>query len=321
MHKIVFLDRATLAPQIRLRRPGFAHEFVEHAHTRPDEVVERLAGATIAITNKVPLGADVIAQLPALRLVAVAATGTDCVDKAACRARGIAISNIRGYAVNTVPEHTLALILALRRNLVAYRDDVIAGEWQRAGQFCFFNHPIHDLAATRLGIIGRGVLGRRVAELARAFGMEAVFAGRKGVSAPGEGYTAWDEVLATSDIVTLHCPLTPETRGLLGLPEFRAMKRRPLIINTARGGLVVEADLVRALDEGWISGAGFDVTDGEPPAPDSALMRIAKRPNVILTPHVAWASDEAQQALADQLIDNIEHFAAGRPSNLVKGGY
>ncbi|PWC41902.1 D-2-hydroxyacid dehydrogenase [Azospirillum sp. TSO22-1] len=321
MHKIVFLDRATIAPQIRLRRPGFAHELIEHGQTRPEQVVERLSDASIAIVNKVRLSAEVLERLPDLRLIAVAATGTDCVDKEYCRRRGIAVSNIRGYAVNTVPEHTFALILALRRSIVAYRQDVLAGEWQKAGQFCFFNHPIHDLQGARLGIIGEGVLGQRVAELARAFGMVPLFAAHKGRSGLGPPYTPWDEVLATSDVITLHSPLTPETRGMIGLSEFRRMAKRPLIVNTARGGLVVEEDLVTALDEGLISGAGFDVTEAEPPAPDSPLMRIAGRPNVIVTPHVAWASDEAQQALADQLIGNIENFVSGAPSNLVHGAY
>ena len=321
MHKIVFLDRATIAPQIRLRTPAFAHELVVHDHTQPQQVVERLAGASIAIVNKVPLTAAALEQLPELRLIAVAATGTDCIDKAYCQQRGIAVSNIRGYALNTVPEHTFALMLALRRNVVAYRDDVLAGEWQRSGQFCFFNHAIHDLGGARLGIIGEGVLGQRVAEIARAFGMVPLFAAHKGRSGLGPLYTPWDEVLATSDIITLHSPLTPQTRGMIAMPEFRAMARRPLIINTARGGLVDEEALVQALDEGLIAGAGFDVAAGEPPAADSPMMRIAARPNVILTPHVAWASDEAQQALADQLFDNIDNFVAGTPSNLVEGAY
>ena len=166
MEKIVFLDRATLAPQIRLSRPAFEHELIEYDQTSADQVAARLSGATIAITNKVPLTAEVIAQLPSLKLVAVAATGTDCIDKAACERHGIRVSNIRGYAVNTVPEHTFALMLALRRNLVAYRDDVLNGEWQKSGQFCFFNHAIHDLGGMTLGIIGEGVLGQRVAEIA-----------------------------------------------------------------------------------------------------------------------------------------------------------
>lgn len=182
MHKIVFLDRATLAPQISLRQPAFAHEWAEYDRTDSDEVLARLAGASIAITNKVALGADILAQLPDLRLIAVAATGTDCVDKNFCQQHGIAVSNIRGYAINTVPEHTFALILALRRNIVAYRDDVLAGEWQKSGQFCFFNHPIRDLAGARLGIFGKGVLGERVAAIARSFGMVPLFAARKSLS-------------------------------------------------------------------------------------------------------------------------------------------
>lgn len=318
MDRIVFLDRATLAPHIRLRAPAFPHELISHERTAPNEVVPRLRGATVAVVNKVRLTADAIARLPDLRLIAVAATGTDCVDKAACAAHGVDISNIRGYALNTVPEHTFALILALRRNVVAYRHDVIAGAWQRAGQFCFFDHPIRDLAGARLGIIGSGALGQRVAELGRAFGMQPMFAARKGVPDPGSLYTPWDEVLATADVITLHSPLTPATRGMIGMAEFRAMARCPLLVNTARGGLVVEADLVRALDEQWIAGAGFDVAEDEPPPADSPLMRIAGRPNVIVTPHVAWASDAAQQALADQLIDNIERWFAGMPLNLVQ---
>jgi glycerate dehydrogenase len=321
MRRIVFLDRSSIAPQIRLRRPGFEHELIEHRNTQPDEVVVRLAGAAVAIINKVPLRAKTLQQLPDLKLIAVAATGTDCVDKAYCEAHGIAVSNIRGYAVNTVPEHAFALMLALRRSVVPYREAVISGRWQQAGQFCFFDYPIHDLAGARLGIMGEGVLGQRVAEIAKAFGMAPMFAAHKGVSGLGPLYTPWQEVLETSDIITLHSPLTPATHNMIAMPEFRAMKQRPLLINTARGGLVDEHALVQALDDGLISGAGFDVVIGEPPPPDSPLLAIANRPNVILTPHVAWASDEAQQALADQLMDNIESFVAGRPRNLVQGSY
>lgn len=321
MRKIVFLDRGTIAPQIALRRPNFAHELVEYASTKPEEVAGRLAGATVAITNKVEIRADALKQLPDLRLIAVAATGTDCVDKSWCHAHGVAVSNIRGYAVHTVPEHAFALMLALRRNVIAYRDDVLAGKWAKAGQFCFFDHPISDLCGARLGIIGEGVLGQRVADIAKAFGMVPMFAAHKGRSGLGPLYTPWQEVIETSDIITLHAPLTAETRGMIAMPEFRAMKRRPLIINTARGGLVDEADLVEALDAGLVSGAGFDVATTEPPAADNPLMRIAGRHNVILTPHVAWASNEAQQELADQLMDNIEGFVAGSPRNLVDGAY
>lgn len=316
MHRIVFLDRDTVAPEVTIRRPAFPHEWGEHARTRPDEVAARAADATILITNKVDLRADTLARLPHLKLIAVAATGTDCVDKAAAAARGIPTVNIRGYARATVPEHTFALLLALSRSLVPYRDQLLAGDWQKAGQFCFFGNPIIDLAGKRIGIIGAGVLGRQVAGIARAFGMEVVFFDP--AAAPdGADCVTLDDLIATSDVITLHCPLTDDTRGMIDRAAFGRMTRRPILINTARGGLIVEEDLEAALDAGQVSAAGLDVTLPEPPAPDSAFMRLARRPNVICTPHVAWASTEAQQALVDQLIDNIESFVAGRPANVV----
>lgn len=317
MHHIVFLDRATLAPEVRLQRPVFAHHWTEHERTVPEQVVDRLRQATIAITNKVPLTAQALTQLPQLRLVAVAATGTDCVDKAACARQGVTVCNIRGYAVHTVPEHTMALMLALQRQLFAYRDSVRAGRWWDSGQFCYFEHPIADLAGATLGLVGRGELGQRVAALAQAFGMQVLWAGRKGLARVDPPYTPWDEVLARCDVLSLHCPLTPETRHLLAEAEFRAMRRRPLIINTARGALIDEVALERALDEGLVNGAALDVASTEPPPPEHVAMRLAQRPQVILTPHVAWASRQAQQRLADQLIQVLEAFVAGRPINVV----
>ena len=317
-HRIVFLDRDTIAPQVVVRRPGFAHEWVEYPQTTPQQLPQRLAeGTSIVITNKVPLRAQALVQAPAVKLIAVAATGTDVVDVSFCRDHSIAVCNIRGYAVNTVPEHTFALIFALRRNLVAYREAVRRGRWQESAQFCFFDYPIKDLAGSRLGIIGEGVLGQRVAEIGRALGMRIMFAAHKGRSGLGPLYTPWEELLETSDVITLHSPLMPSTRNMIAMPEFRAMKRRPLLINTARGGLVDEADLATALREGLIAGAGFDVLTAEPPADDNPLLGLLDLPNFILTPHVAWASDEAMRTLADQLIDNIENFIRGEPSNLV----
>lgn len=321
MERIVFLDRGTIAPQIRMDRLSFAHTMSAYDQTDAGQVLERARDATILIDNKVPLTADTLAQLKQLKLIAVAATGTDAIDKKYCHAHGIAITNIRGYAASTVPEHTMALILALQRNLVAYRQDVIDGEWQRSGQFCFFNHPIHDLSGKNLGVIGEGALGQGVARLARAFGMRIMFAAHKHSSGWGPLYTPWDEVIETSDVLTLHSPLIPSTRHMIAWPEFQRMKKKPILVNTSRGPLVVEEDLERALEEGLVSGVGLDVTTPEPPPADSVIMRIARRPNVIVTPHVAWASDEAQQALTDQLFENIENFVAGRPSNLVTGEF
>lgn len=318
MQNLVFLDRETLGPRVVMREPAFPHSFMDYDRTAPGEVAHRITHATIVITNKVVLSAETLAQAPDLKLIAVAATGTDCVDKAYCAAHGITVTNIRGYAEHAVPEHTFALMLAVRRSLLPYRADTIDGAWQRSGMFCFFNHPIVDLGGTRLGIVGSGDLGQRVAAIARAFGMEPVFSARKGGS-PKDGQIPWEEMLETSDVVTLHCPLTPETRDMIGLAEFEQMKRKPVLVNTARGGIVVEDDLDVALERGLLSGAGIDVTFPEPPPEDSVIMRIARRPNVILTPHVAWASDEARQRLTDQLVDIIERYAAGRPFNVVVG--
>lgn len=317
--KIVFLDRATLSPQTVLRAPGFDHELCVYERSAPEQVAGRIADADVVIVNKVRLDRAALSAAARLRLVTVAATGTDNVDTAACRERGIVVSNIRNYAVHTVPEHTFALIFALRRSICAYRDAVRAGRWQAQGQFCFFDHPIRDLAGSTLGVIGDGVLGQATAAMGRALGMRVLFAGFKGQSGQGALYTPFETTLAQADVLTLHCPLTPQTQGMIGPAEFARMQRRPLLINTARGGLVDEAAVGPALQAGQISGAAFDVVSAEPPPPDHPFMALLQRPDFILTPHVAWASDEAVQSLADQLMDNIEAFARGVPRNVVTG--
>lgn len=316
-HRIVFLDRDTLAPEIELRKPGFEHRWIDFLRTYPEQVAERLEDATIAVVNKVPIRKAVIEQLPKLKLIAVAATGTDIIDKQACHELGIVISNVRGYAVTTVPEHTFALMLALKRSIPGYRDDVRRGEWQRANQFCFFTHPISELRGNRLGLVGAGAIGRSVGEIGRAFGMDVVFAEHKGKETVRDGYLGFDEVVETSDVLSLHCPLTEATRHLIALPELRRMKPGALLINASRGDLVNEEDVANAIKRKMIGGAAFDVASREPPPPDHPFMDLLDAPNFILTPHVAWASREAMQLLADQLIDNIEGFVAGEPANVV----
>lgn len=317
MLRIVQLEGESLIAEVR--RPAFAHDWVEHAKTAPGQVIERLAGATIAITNKVAIDAAAVAALPDLKMIAVSATGTNNVDLDACRARGIVVSNIRGYAVHTVPEHVMALLLALSRNLVAWRETLLAGGWQRAEQFCLFDHPIRDLHGATLGLIGSGTLGKGVALLAEAFGMRVLRAEHKGVAIVRPGYTAFAEVLAEADAISLHCPLKAETLNLIGEAELRAMKPSALLINTARGGIVNELALIRALKEGWIAGAGFDAITVEPPPADHPMVdpALLALPNFLLTPHVGWSSRPAMQTLADQLIDNIEAFVAGAPKNRV----
>ena len=307
MEKIVFLDRSTLKANIR--RPAFVHEWVDYAETRPGEVVERLRGATIAITNKVALREADLSRLPDLKLIAVAATGVDIIDLDYCRQHDITVSNVRNYARRSVPEHVLMLILALRRSLLGYREDMRRGAWQKASQFCLLDHEIRDLYGSTLGIIGYGALGRAVEKLARALGMRVLISEHKDAPAVRANRTSFEETLRESDQISLHCPLTPMTRNMIGTAELKKMKRHALLINTARGGLVDEAALTEALRSGLIAGAGFDVLSGEPPREGNPLLDL-NLPNFILTPHVAWASREAMQTLADQLMDNIEKAVA-----------
>lgn len=317
--RIVFLDRGTIGPGVTVRRPDFDHEWVDHDKTSPGEIVARLRGAAIAVTNKVPMSAETIAALPDLEMIAVAATGFNVIDLEACRARNVVVSNIRGYAVNTVPEHTFALMLSLMRNLAQYRDEVLAGRWQESGQFCFFNRPIRDLAGATLGLLGCGSIGRSVGEIGKAFGMNVLFFDNYVESAPdGTRLVDLDELLSESDVISCHCPLTAETRGLLNLDAFRKMKPTAIIINTARGEIVDEEDIATAIREGIIGGAALDVVAVEPPPIDSTVMKLTALPNFILSPHVAWAGIAAMQTLSDQLIDNIEAFARDEPRNVVE---
>lgn len=311
--RVVFLDRASIVANVR--RPRGA-DYLEYPRSEDQQVVERLRGAAVAITNKVPLRAAALRQLPELRLIAVAATGYDVIDIGYCREHGVAVANIRNYAVHTVPEHAFALILALRRNLLAYRADVERGLWNRSSEFCLLDHPILDLHGSQLGIIGEGALGRAVAAIGTAFGMRAVFLDHPQRVGEDLEYHPLPRLLAESDVVTLHCPLLPATRNLIGAAQLRAMKRSAILINTARGGLVDEAALVEALQAGWIAGAGFDVLSVEPPRSGNPLLEL-RLPNLLVTPHIAWASQGAMQFLADQLIDNIDAWAAGTPQNLV----
>lgn len=314
MLNIVMLERDSLDAEVR--RPKFPHHWTELGKVAPEDLADTLSGADIVSVNKIALRAEVLARLPRLRMIAVAATGTDNVDIGYCRDRGIVVSNIRNYAVHSVPEHAFTLILALRRNLFAYCRDVEAGLWGWSEQFCLSGHPIGDLHGSTLGIIGEGALGQGTAQIARGFGMRVLFADHAPPKAPGVDFVPLEQVLSEADVVTLHLPLTEGNRNFIGARELGMMKKSALLINTARGGLVDEHALVDALKSGTIAGAGFDVLSVEPPRSGNVLLEL-KQPNFILTPHIAWASRGAVQALADQLIDNIEAFAAGSPRNVV----
>ena len=278
--------------------------------------MQRLSGATIAIVNKVDLHAAELARLPDLRLIAIVGTGYDCVEVDYCRAHGIAVANVRDYAMYAVSEHVFALLLALRRNLAGYAALIAGGEWQRSALFCRYGPPIHDLHGSVLGIVGSGSIGRATAALGAAFGMRVILSSSPSHPAGVDGRVTLRELLPQLDVLSLHCPLTVTTRGMIGAAELRAMKPTAILINTARGGLVDEAALAEALRGGWIAGAGFDVLSAEPPADGNALLEL-RQANFILTPHVAWASDEAMRILADQLADTIDAWADGAPRNLV----
>ena len=314
MERIVFHERNTIAASFR--RPSFDHEWIEFGESFQEQVVERLRGATIAISNKLALREPELSQLPELKLIAIAATGSDNIDLDYCRKHGIAVSNTRGYAVNSVPEHVLMMMLTLRRNLLAYRADVQSGLWQQSKQFCLLTHELHDISGSTLGIIGYGSIGKAMSGLGKSLGMRVLIAERRNANAIREGRTSFEDTLRQSDVISLHCPLTDETRDLFRRAEFEMMKPNAILINTARGALVEDAALIEALRNGSIAGAGYDALREEPPRHGSPLLDL-NLPNFIVTPHVAWASNEAVQALADQVIDNIEAFIAGTPRNLL----
>lgn len=314
MESIVFLERNTF--QVEFSRPSFSHTWSEFEEIDQTLAVEYLRDASVAIVNKLPLRESELSRLPKLKLIAVAATGVDNIDPDFCRRKGIAVCNVRNYAAHSLPEHVLTLMLALRRNLINYYEDVRRGEWQDAKQFCLLTHPIHDLFGATIGIIGWGFLGQAVGHMAGSLGMNVLVSERKGSDAIREGRVSFEDVLRFSDVVTLHCPLTAETRNLITLSELRLMKSDALLINTARGGLVNEDDLLEALTQGWIGGAAVDVLTKEPPR-DGNVLLSANLPNLIVTPHIAWASREAMRTLADQLIENIEAFFRGEVKNRV----
>lgn len=315
METIVFLDHGTIPAHISIPRPTFCHQWHQHATTTPSQVIERLQLATIAITNKVVLNSQVLAKLPQLKFIAIAATGTNNVDLDYCRSHNIKVANIQGYATRSVPEHVIAMIFALKRNLAGYQQDIANGEWQRQQQFCFFTHSITDVAGSTLGIMGKGSLGQAVATVAKALGMNVLFAEHAGATQCRDGYHPFEQVLREADIISLHCPLTPTTKNMIAPPQLALMKSSAIIINTSRGGLINEQALVDALLSCQIAGAGIDVFTTEPALPSNPLIAHCQLPNLILTPHVAWGSDSAIQTLVNQLIDNINSFHQGTHKN------
>jgi glycerate dehydrogenase len=286
-----------------------------HDRTAPGETRQRISDAELVVSNKVELDRELLQSAPKLGLVCIAATGTNNVDLPAARDSGIAVANVRAYATPAVVQHVFALMLTHATRLFDYRQAVLDGAWARSDQFCLLDYPIRELAGRALGILGYGELGKAVAKIATAFGMEVLVAERPG-GPPRPGRFSLSELLPRVDVLTLHCPLAENTRNLIGAEELALMKPDALLINTARGGIVEEQALANALRKGVIGGATVDVLTVEPPRDGSPLLDPSI-PNLTVTPHVAWASREARQRLVCEVAENIHAFAEGRHRNRV----
>ena len=305
-----FLDFATLGPNVSTAALDALVDAKYFAYSKPKELNERLATAEIAIVNKVKVDRAAIAGAARLRLIALTATGTDNIDCRAAEERGIAVANTRGYANAAVAQHVFALVLALTNHLGPYDALVRADAWRASPSFALFDYPIRELAGRKLGVIGYGALGQAVAALGRCFGMEVLVSTRHHDD-PQAGRVPFTTILRTADVVSLHCPLTAETKHMIGAAELKRMKPDALLINTARGGLVDGAALAAALKQGTIGGAGIDVLPVEPPGADEPLL-APDIPNLLITPHVAWAANEARQRALEQVAENIAAFLAGK---------
>ena len=318
--KIVFLDAATYG-DVSLARFTALWDCTIHQITRPNETAHRLAGHTVAVTNKVKISELILGSPEArdLKLIVVAATGTDIIDRKAASARGVKVCNVPGYATESVAQFTMALILELSTRVGKYSDAVKRGEWEQSPVFALLSYPAIELKGKKLGIIGYGNIGRRVAEIARGFGLEILVAARPEDSAPVTNHRVpINDLLRQADVVSLHCPLTPETRNLINRSSLSLMKPTAFLINTARGALIDETALVDALHNNSIGAAALDVITAEPPSADHPIIRAAKTlDNLIVTPHTAWSAREARERLLDEVKVNIAAFLRGERRNLV----
>ena len=326
--RVVFLDAATFG-RADVSFAAFEDRWSCRFYDETDraQTLDRIAGHQVVVSNKVVLDADTLghSDADALRLVAIAATGTNNVDLKAARARGVAVANVVGYSTQAVAQHTLALILELASRVGAYAQAVREGEWERSKHFALLKWPCQELSGKTLGLVGCGHIGRQVAHLARAFGMQVLVAARPGsrpdqldpasVDPPRIGLEA---LLERVDVLSLHCPLTPENEAFIGAAELARMRRGALLVNTARGGLIDESALIEALESGHLGGAGLDVLSVEPPSAGQSLLEAARSlPQLVVTPHVAWAPVEARRRLLDELVLNIGAFEAGERRNRV----
>ena len=315
--KAVFLDYATMGPDLNLDGLRDAvDELIVYDDTRRHEVVEHVGDAEIIFTNKNWLTPEILGGLPNLKFIGLTATGSDNVDLESAKRHGVAVANIREYCTESVVEHVFGVLLMLTHSLGRYASTVRSGEWQRCRDPLLLAHPVTELSGKTIGIVGYGALGKGVAAAARAFGMTVLVSARPGAETIPDGRTAFDDLLSIADVVSLHCPLNEETRGLLAAAQFERMQSSAIVINTARGELIDSAALATALEEGKIAGAAVDVLPQEPPADGDPLLDY-DGDNLIVTPHVAWASAEARQNAIDELEANTRAFIAGEDRNRI----
>ena len=304
----VFLDKGTFSDNVDLPAPTGVTDYITYDDTPRALIIERCQNADIIITNKVQISADVIANLPNLKLIQLTATGMNNVDQEACAERNITLYNVAGYAVKSVPEHTFMLMLNAMRAGLHYHNKVIDGTWVENGNFCLLDIPLIDLEDKTLGIIGIGTIGKRVTDIARAFGMTVLWAEHQGRTPRNDDYTAFDEVLACADVISLHCPLNDATKHLINKDTLAKMTKKPLLINVARGGIVDSQALTDAIHSEQILGYGSDVFEQEPIAEDDPLLSLGEHPRVIFSPHNAWGSKSAQETLWKMLSKQVSDF-------------
>lgn len=309
MINIVFLDAKTVGEVANFRVLEKQGNLEIYENTPTDKVIERCRGKQVIITNKVVLSREVMNKLPDLKLICVAATGTNNIDHDYAEEKGILIKNVKGYSTESVAQHTFAMLLYLVNRPWYYDNFVKSGAYAKSDMFTHLGYPFWELTGKRLGIIGLGTIGRRVAQIAQGFGMEVVFYSTTGRN-NNINYKRFDldTLMATSDIVSIHAPLNQQTKGLINYNIMKKMRPCAIIINTGRGGIINEADLARAINENLIGGAGIDVMENEPIEAGNPLLKILNKEKLLITPHIAWASIEARQRLIERLAKNIQEF-------------
>jgi glycerate dehydrogenase len=316
--KIVVLDGYTLNPgDLSWKALEALGTVTIHDRTAATEVASHIKDAEVVLTNKTPIPADVILNTSSLKYIGVLATGYNVVDVDAAKSKGIIVSNVPGYGTPSVVQLTFALLLELTHHVQRHSDAVMSGDWARSADFSFWNYPLIELAGKTMGIIGFGTIGKQVADVATAFGMNIIAYSRTQTDQSQRSNFQWvnvEELLAQSDVVSIHCPLTPETKGLINHKSLGQMKPSAFLLNTSRGPIVIDEDLAEALNNSVIAGAGIDVLSVEPPSANNSLF---KAKNCLITPHIAWATKEARERLMDGVVNNLVQFLAGHPINIV----